>query len=39
MEMRLAPIDEFLRSTHELVPAGWEGMFLKIDDDVRAIAG
>jgi hypothetical protein len=38
MEMRLAPIKEFLRSTYELVPAGWEGVFLKVDDDVRAIA-
>ena len=38
MELRLAPIDEFLASTYELVPAGWEGMFLKVDDDVRAIA-
>jgi hypothetical protein len=38
MELRLAPIDEFLASTYELVPAGWEGMFLNVDDDVRAIA-
>jgi hypothetical protein len=38
LEFRLAPIDEFLASTYELVPAGWEGMFLKVDDDVRAIA-
>jgi hypothetical protein len=38
MEMRLAPIIEFLRSTYELVPAGQESMFLKVDDDVRAIA-
>jgi hypothetical protein len=38
MEMRLAPIKEFIRSTYELVPAGWEGKFLKVDDDVRAIA-
>jgi hypothetical protein len=38
MELRLAPIDEFLASTYEVVPAGWEVMFLKVDDDVRAIA-
>jgi hypothetical protein len=38
MEMRLEPIKEFLGSTYELVPVGWEGMFLKVDDDVRAIA-
>jgi hypothetical protein len=38
MELRLAPIDEFLASTYELVPVGWEGMFLKVDDDVSAIA-
>ena len=24
MELRLAPIDEFLASTYEVVPAGWE---------------
>ena len=38
MEMCLVPIEEFLRSTYEVVPAGWEGMFLKVDNDVRAIA-
>jgi Streptomyces sporulation and cell division protein, SsgA len=38
MEMRLAPIDEFLRSSYGLVPAGREGTFLEVDDDVRAIA-
>jgi hypothetical protein len=38
MEMPLDPINEFLRSTYELVPAGWEGKFLKVDDDVRAIS-
>jgi hypothetical protein len=38
MEMRSAPIEEFLGSTYEVVPAGWEGMFLRVDDDVRAIA-
>jgi hypothetical protein len=38
MEMRSVPIEEFLQSTYEVVPAGWEGMFLKVDDDVRAIA-
>jgi len=38
MEMRLEPIKEFLRSTYELVAAGWEGTFLKVDDDIRAIA-
>ena len=38
LEMRVARINEFLRSTYELVPARREGMFLKVDDDVRAIA-
>jgi hypothetical protein len=38
IEMRLAPIKEFLRSTYDSVPAGWEGTFLRVDDDVRAIA-
>jgi hypothetical protein len=37
IEMEFAPINEFLRSTYESVPAGWEGMFLRIDDDVRAL--
>ncbi len=38
IEMRLASISGFLDSTYDSVPAGWEGMFLKIDDDVRSIA-
>jgi hypothetical protein len=38
LEMRLAPIKEFLLVTYGLVPPGREGLFLLVEDDVSAIA-
>jgi hypothetical protein len=38
LEMRMAPVFEFLLSTHERVPPGREGQFLLVEDDVRVIA-
>jgi hypothetical protein len=39
LELRLAPVAEFMRTTYGLVPSGSEGSFLIIEDDVSPIAG
>ena len=39
LELRAAPVNEFMRMTHQLVPAGSEGSFLDIEDDVSPISG
>jgi len=38
MEVRLAPVAEFMRSAYALVPPGREGLFLLVEDDVSALA-
>jgi hypothetical protein len=39
LELRVAPVAEFIRTTYGLVPSGSEGGFLTIEDDVSPIAG
>jgi hypothetical protein len=39
LELRAAPVAEFIRTTYRLVPSGSEGSFLTIEDDVSPIAG
>ena len=39
LELRVAPVEEFMRMTYQLVPSGREGTFLAIEDDVSAISG
>jgi hypothetical protein len=39
LELRVAPVAEFMRMTYKLVPSGRERTFLTIDDDVSAISG
>ncbi|MDX6234482.1 MAG: hypothetical protein QOH68_3590 [Nocardioidaceae bacterium] len=39
LELRVAPVAEFMRMTFKLVPSGREEKFLAIDDDVSAISG
>jgi hypothetical protein len=39
LELRVAPVAEFMRTTYGLVPSGSEGSFLIIEDDVSPIAG
>jgi Streptomyces sporulation and cell division protein, SsgA len=38
MEVRLAPVAEFMRSAYALVPPGREGLFLLVENDVSALA-
>jgi hypothetical protein len=39
LEMRSAPVAEFLRLTYLEVPHGTEGLFVLIEDDVSALVG
>jgi Streptomyces sporulation and cell division protein, SsgA len=39
LEMRFAPVAEFLRLTYLQVPQGTEGLFVLIEDDVSALVG
>ena len=39
LELRVAPVAEFMRTTYGLVPSGSECSFLTIEDDVSPIAG
>jgi hypothetical protein len=38
LELRSAPIAEFLSRTYDTVPARHEGLYLLVDDDVSALA-
>ena len=38
LEMRSMPVSEFLRLCYLQVPAGTEGLFVIIEDDVSALA-
>ena len=38
LELRRAPIAEFVSETYDAVPAGHERLFLLVDDDVSALA-
>lgn len=38
LEMRSTPVSEFLRLCYLQVPAGTEGMFVVVEDDVSALA-